>query len=181
MTYLSEKETDVYDALLSSLEKLREIAHNIAGDKTNGDDALQELMVVLFDKDKDKLNKIYKTGGLLWYCIRTLNLMLNSKNSRYYYKYNKYYEHVNGNVSIDNISNTYYSIPTTTNRLLEKIDDIINELYWYDKELFKLYYYTGSTLHGLAEQTGISRTSIFNTIKRVKLYIKKRINETYKI
>jgi len=177
MTCLSEKETDVHDAILSSIERLREVAHNIAGNKRDGDDALQELMVWLFEKDYDKLNDIYKGGGLLWYCIRALNLMLNSKNSRYYYKYNKYYEYIDANATVTNVMDLMYHTTTSTYELLEKIDTIVDELYWYDKELFKLYYYNKNTLHGLAESTGISRTSIFNTIKRVKKYIIQRINE----
>lgn len=176
MTSLSKKETDVYDAILSSIERLKEVAHNIAGNSRDGDDALQELMVWLFEMDRQKLDKIYDGGGLLWYCIRTLSLMLNSKNSRYYYKYKKFYELVDGNISVGNMTDLSYNTPTATYKLLQEIDDIVDELYWYDKELFKLYYYNGNTLHGLAEQTGISRTSIFNTIKRVKIYIKERIH-----
>ena len=177
MTSLSEKEDDAHDAILSSIERLREIAHNIAGNSRDGDDALQELFVWLFEMDKDKLDKIYEGGGLLWYCIRTLTLMLNSSNSRFYYKYKKYYEQVDANATVSNLTDFSYDATTHTYKLLEKVDKIVEELYWYDKELFKLYYYQGNTLHGLAEQTGISRTSIFNTIKRVKEYIKNRLNE----
>tara|TARA_R100000388_G_scaffold49529_1_gene37097 strand:- start:4266 stop:4805 length:540 start_codon:yes stop_codon:yes gene_type:complete len=176
MTYLSNKETDVYDAILSSIERLREVAHNIADCDRDGDDALQELMVWLFEMDIDKLNKIYDGGGLLWYCIRTLSLMLNSSNSRFYYKYNKYYELVDGNITVDNVQDYVFNNPTATYKLLEKIDCIVDELYWYDRELFRLYFYKSNTLHGLAQQTGISRTSIFNTIKRVKEYIKNRLD-----
>jgi len=138
---------------------------------------LQELFVWLFEMDRAKLDKIYDGGGLLWYCIRALSLMLNSKNSRYYYKYRKYYEMVDGNMTVNNITDISHHCSTSTYKLLESIDEVVDELYWYDKELFKLYYYNGNTLHGLAQQTGISRTSIFNTIKRVKEYIKMRLDE----
>ena len=177
MTCLSKKETDAHDAILSSIERLREVAHNIAGNSRDGDDALQELFVWLFEMDESKLDKIYDGGGLLWYCIRALNLMLNSRNSRYYYKYKKYYEYVDANASVSSTPDYMMYSGTSTYKYLEKIDQIVDELYWYDKELFKLYYYQGNTLHGLASMTGISRTSIFNTIKRVKEYIKTRINE----
>ena len=176
MTCLSEKETDAYDAVLSSIERLKEVAHNIAGNARDGDDALQELMVWIFEMPEEKLNKIYDGGGLLWYCIRSLSLMLNSKNSRYYYKYRKFYELVDSNIQVGNVRDVSHDNQTAKYKLLQDIDDIVEDLYWYDKELFKLYYYSGNTLHGLAEQTGISRTSIFNTIKRVKEYIKKEIN-----
>jgi len=59
----------------------------------------------------------------------------------------------------------------------------LDKLYWYDRELFKLYYFgdnNGSkyTYTTLAEKTGISRRSIFYTIKNVKDKIRKAINET---
>ena len=181
MTSLSEKETDVYDAILSSIERLREVAHNIAGNERDGDDALQELMVCLFEKDKDKLNQIYLRDGLLWYCIRALALMLKSSTSRYYYKYKKYYTLIDGNITADQVADLGFSGTNSTHKMLDNIEDIVNELYWYDREVFKLYYFQNNTLVGLAEQTGISRTSIFNTIKRVKSYIKKRLNEDSKI
>jgi RNA polymerase sigma factor (sigma-70 family) len=174
---LSDKETDVYDAILGSIEKLKEIAHNIAGNKTAGDDAFQELMVSLFEKEDNKLKAIYDRGDLLWYCIRALTLMLKSSTSRYYYKYKKYYTLINGNITADQIADIVYNGQTSTWKQLDKIDKIIDEIYWYDREIFKLYYYQPNTLHGLAEQTGISRTSIFKTIKRVKKYIKKRLEE----
>ena len=65
---------------------------------------------------------------------------------------------------------------------IELVESILDELYWYDRELFKLYYFgelDGSkyTLQSLADKTGISRRSIFTTIKNVKTYIKKRIDE----
>ena len=180
MTSLSKRETDVHDAILSSIERLREVAHNIAGNERDGDDALQELMVALFEKPFDKLNDIYIRGGLLWYCIRALTLMLKSKTSRYYYKYKKYYTLVDGNITADQVADLAFNGTTTTHKMLDQVDDIVNELYWYDRELFKLYYYQNNTLHGLAEQTGISRTSIFNTIKRVKQYIRTRMDEKSK-
>ena len=64
----------------------------------------------------------------------------------------------------------------------ELIESLLDELYWYDREMFKLYHFgeiNGKryTLQSLADKTGISRRSIFTTIKNVKTYIKKRINE----
>ena len=50
-------------------------------------------------------------------------------------------------------------------------------MYWYDAELFKLYYYENNTLDSLAEKTGISRNSIHTTISKVRKQLKENLNE----
>jgi hypothetical protein len=60
---------------------------------------------------------------------------------------------------------------------------ILDDIYWYDRELFKLYYFgtnegTKYTYTSLSEKTGISRRSIFYTIKNVKEHIKNKIDES---
>jgi predicted DNA-binding protein YlxM (UPF0122 family) len=60
---------------------------------------------------------------------------------------------------------------------LEKIDEILDTKYWYDKEIFKLYYYENNTLDSLAEKTGISRNSIYNTINKIRQEIKEELDD----
>jgi len=74
-----------------------------------------------------------------------------------------------------------YNIPNQTNEKqyekLEKIDLVLDGMYWYDKELFKLYYYEDNTLDSLAKKTNISRNSLFITIDNVRNKIKKELSE----
>ena len=59
---------------------------------------------------------------------------------------------------------------------LDKIDLVLNDLYWYDKKVFELYYYEeGNTLDSLAKKTGISRNSLFTTIDKVRQILKKEL------
>ena len=61
---------------------------------------------------------------------------------------------------------------------LEKIDVVLDNLEsWYDRELFKLYYYEGNTLDSLAAKTKISRNSLFTTIDKVRTIIKEEVDE----
>jgi DNA-directed RNA polymerase sigma subunit (sigma70/sigma32) len=64
---------------------------------------------------------------------------------------------------------------------IEHIKYILEGMYWYDRELIKLYYfgdYDGEkyTLDSLAKKTGISRTSIFHTIREARKYIKSKLD-----
>ena len=61
--------------------------------------------------------------------------------------------------------------------ILELIDKELDKISWYDRELFKLYYYEGNTLDSLASKTRISRNSIFTTIDKVREALKKNLDE----
>ena len=50
-------------------------------------------------------------------------------------------------------------------------------MYWYDREIFKLYYYEKNTLDSLAEKTGISRNSLYTTIDKVRKELIELFNE----
>ena len=60
---------------------------------------------------------------------------------------------------------------------LEDIDRALDNFYWYDRDVFKLYYYEGNTLSGLAKKTGISRNSLFTTIDKVREQLKDLLDE----
>ena len=72
-------------------------------------------------------------------------------------------------------------------RLGEKFDKVVNSFHWYDEMLFKLYMSDKKTPHNrsgkglsmraLAEQTGISLTSIHNTITNCKNKINEELKE----
>ena len=60
--------------------------------------------------------------------------------------------------------------------MYEKLDTELDKIYWYDKQIYYLYY-EGETLDSLAKKTGISRNSLFTTIDNVRKYLKKKLNE----
>jgi RNA polymerase sigma factor (sigma-70 family) len=61
--------------------------------------------------------------------------------------------------------------------LLQSIYDTLQELHWYDRELFLFYIRSGKSIRQLAAKTGISRTSINNTIQNVKQIIREKHGE----
>lgn len=52
---------------------------------------------------------------------------------------------------------------------------------WYDSKIYNLYFKQGYTLKKLSEETGISVSSIFNTIKNCKQRIKNNIGKKYEV
>jgi RNA polymerase sigma factor (sigma-70 family) len=53
-----------------------------------------------------------------------------------------------------------------------EILDIVKDFHWFDKEVFFLYYDNKMSMRKISEETGISLSTIFQTITKCKLKIK---------
>lgn len=191
--------TEIYIEISKLTDKFRTMAYGITKDKNKIHEAVQELMLYLLQANPSVIKKIYDNDGidgLTRYGAVALRRALTSTRSNFYYKYEKYYTHIDSTIystnrtSVDDftVSGSYHyrdisNLPNEEidhERLnkLEKIDCVLDTLHWYDAELFKLYYYEGNTLDSLAAKTKISRNSLFTTIDKVREIIKKELDET---
>ena len=65
-------------------------------------------------------------------------------------------------------------------KVLDNIDyEVDNFNHWYDRSLFEVYYKGSVSMRELSKYTGISLTSIFNSCKRYKRYLKNKLGEDY--
>jgi len=188
----------IYIEISKLTDKFRSMAYGLTTDENKINEAVQELMVYFLQMNPSVLKSIYtKDGiqGIIKYGSVALKRALTSKRSNFYYKYEKYYTHIDKfnytSSSTDpddwNVHHhhTYKSLANLPNQdefqkwqKLEDIDRELDKLHWYDRELFKLYYYEeGNTLDSLAAKTKISRNSLFSTIDKVRQILKKELNE----
>jgi len=65
------------------------------------------------------------------------------------------------------------------NRVFDKVDTVLKSLHWYDKLLFELYRDSGKSMRQITKETGISTSSVFTTIKKVKTHINDELGEDY--
>ena len=180
-------------------DKFRKMCYGLTQDKEQIDDAVQECMLYFLQMNPETLKKIYTKDGLdgiTRYGAVVLRRALTSKRSNFYYKYEKYYTHIDSSIYNSNSTNVNeYFVPddcrykNISNLPNEKVDNYkINKLElidkeldllesWYDRELFKLYYYEGNTLDSLAAKTKISRNSLFTTIDKVRTILKKELSD----
>ena len=188
--------TEIYLEISKLSEKFRTMAYGITTDKNKIHEAVQELMLYFMQMNPKTLKSIWdKDGvdGITRYGAVALRRALTSTRSNFYYKYEKYYTHIDSssyncsktfsnddvahnianNKNISNIPNE--KIDHTQLDKLEDIDLQLDKLNWYDRELFKLYYYEGNTLDSLAAKTRISRNSLFTTIDKVREILKKEL------
>ena len=191
--------TEIYIEISKLTNKFRTMAYGITKDKNKIHEAVQELMIYFLQMNKQTLTNIWQkdgVNGIIKYGAVALRRALTSKRSNFYYKYEKYYTHIDSTTyttnrtSVDDftVSGSYHyrdisnfpneEIDHEKLNKLEKIDCVLDTLHWYDAELFKLYYYEGNTLDSLAAKTKISRNSLFTTIDKVREIIKKELDET---
>lgn len=63
--------------------------------------------------------------------------------------------------------------------LIQLIGEEVETWHWYDRDLFLLYWKTGFSIRKLSEETRISTSSIFQTLKYCKKRIRKNVGEDY--
>tara|TARA_Y100000114_G_scaffold146839_1_gene157975 strand:- start:1197 stop:1712 length:516 start_codon:yes stop_codon:yes gene_type:complete len=63
--------------------------------------------------------------------------------------------------------------------MLDDISETIENLHWYDRKIFEIYYGNNETIRQLSEGSKISSSSIFNTLKNVRTKIKEKHKEKY--
>ena len=175
----------IYKIVADCRKDFIEMSYAFTTDENEINEVVQELMLYFLQMNKDTLKNIYdKDGkqGILRYGAVALRRSFNSPRSQYYYKYKKYYTKLDDtcnittsvNYKLENIP--VIEIPKSYQKL-EQIDTALDDMYWYDREIFKLYYYEKNTLDSLAEKTGISRNSLYTTIDKVRKELIELFNE----
>lgn len=184
----------IYQVVADCRKTFIDMSYSFTLDENEINEAVQELMLYFLQMNPTVLKDIYEKDGqkgLVRYGAVVLRRSFTSPRSPYYYKYKKYYTNLDAQAS----SITYditesgetsneknlYNIPNPEEyqqwQKLEQIDKALENVYWYDRDVFKLYYYEGNTLTGLAKKTGISRNSLFTTIDKVREYLKEKLDD----
>lgn len=184
----------IYQAVADCRETFIQMSYTFSQDINEIENVVQECIMYFLQMNPDTLKSIYEKDGkkgLINYGAVVLRRSFTSVRSPYFYKYKKYYTHIDShssNVTYETIKRDdephkkhLYNIPNPDEYKqwikLEDIDRALDDFYWYDRDVFKLYYYEGNTLSGLAKKTGISRNSLFTTIDKVREQLKDLLDE----
>ena len=73
----------------------------------------------------------------------------------------------------------YISKEEAFSGLIKRVKEEAETWHWYDEMLFKHYFDSGMSMRELADETRISTSSIFQTIKYCKGKLKENLNEDY--
>lgn len=137
------------------------------------DDLRQEMFVVLCSLQEDRFMEIYRNGALKYYLIRTMLNMIKSYRSTFYKKFREPFvellENYSGHVEISAI----FAEEQQTSNVVECVE----ALPWYDRELLKLYA-EDKNIAKLSKDTRIPYRSLFKTITKAKIKVRKAMQKT---
>lgn len=142
------------------------------GEHFYAEDLVQEMYLKLDQATTEE--KIVKNGvvnkSYVWFALRSVFID---------YQRGKKWE----KVSLDNIQLPYEAVnldsESAFGKIFIEIDREIESWHWYDAKLFRLYMNSGMSMREIEEQTKISLSSIFTTLKGCKARIAERIGEDY--
>lgn len=135
------------------------------------EDLRQEVALIVLEYDREKMLEIESKGKQVFkfWIVRTCCNQLHSKYGKMWRLYNQL-------LPVEDI--TKYIVEELevddSERTIAIIKHKIKDLYWYDKEILRMYVQLGS-VRKVSAQTGIPHTSIFITIKNIRKCIKKCI------
>lgn len=140
-----------------------------AAQKITGNNELQlDLLHYAIEElsGKQNLDAILESGGGRFYLVSIMMTQWRSQTGPFYKQFMK--EHVD----IAAWDQPEEEEPTMD---VTRIRKILDGLPWYERELFKLYTDGQHTYSSLSRETGIPRTSIGLTIKRIRKHIKQNL------
>lgn len=126
------------------------------------------------------------------YCSPERILQENGKINKYYIRcvlYNLVFDYrkqqnKHKKVNIEEVYNLgveyeYIEETEAYTSLIQQIGEEVETWHWYDRDLFLLYWKTGFSIRKLSEETRISTSSIFQTLKYCKKRIRTNVGEDY--
>lgn len=154
---------------------ISDMSKNITKGHNDSDELLHNCLEQLMGKSEQLSN--LKDKELKWFFSRILYTNWNSKTSPYHYQFRKHFQNTSELTIDPTIKNPNEQIEEKLliEEQLKQIDNILRDMKWFDRALFKKYYDEGYSYQRLANKTGISYHTIASTIRRVKKVIKSKI------
>lgn len=129
------------------------------------DDLKSESFLILAELDEAKLIGLWERKEIKFYLVRIILNLIKSTDKKFYLKYRNFIEYK----EINTMENEQEDITDEVSKYLE-------ELYWYKKELLKLYVEKFNfNAKALSRETTIPYMSIIRTLNQTKAEIKKKI------
>jgi hypothetical protein len=134
-------------------------------------DLKAEVFLVLCEMEEEKLIGLYQRNELKYYMVRIMLNMIKSDRSNFFKNYRNYTELLENDQEVQ-------SVESDPEESYQKIELHLQNLHWYNRELFKLYALDfKKNAKELSRKTGIPYMSIVRSINKTKAEIKKNIKK----
>jgi DNA-directed RNA polymerase specialized sigma24 family protein len=154
---------------------LSSVAWNLTKNQNDCDDLVGELYLYLGEKRNEDL--FYKDSFNLKYCQMFIS-------SRFYNKKNRDKKMVVTDVLTEDMDNEYdYDEDNRLEEAWGALKQELNELkttnMWSSAQLYEMYQFQNLTLEQLSEKIGISKSTTFINIKKIKEHLKNKLNNPF--
>lgn len=134
-------------------------------------DLKSEVFLILAELPEEKIIDLYQNNYLKFYAVRIMLNLVQSTDKKFYKKYRDFVEY---NYDSNEKQIDLYLIDE--HEILGKVNDIIQDLYWYDRELLNLYTFKfNKNARELSRKTGIPYMSIIRTLNSIKKHLKDKL------
>jgi len=136
------------------------------------DDLKAEVALILLETEESKLLQIHASGGLRFYTVRVIMNLIQSKTSFFYKQYRQQVTEITDRF----ISGEDQDLEerATREELEEKIFSEIDNLYWYNNQMLRLYLKHGN-YRAIEKDTRIPYSSAYKTIQKSLEEIKQKV------
>ena len=165
---------DVLNILLKYQDRWLAIANNLLyrEDEQSVKDTVQEMYIVIYDQiqeDKLKAQQVIINNKPHFGIIkRTLKQIIQQEANN------------NNKLPKDNnriLANIADNETENVEELTTRIEQILQNMHWFDRKLFKLYVKKFNSVRTLAKETKLGHVTVYNTINKCRNNIKKKLNE----
>ena len=165
---------DVLNILHKYQDRWLSIATNLLyrEDEQSVKDTVQEMYLVIYDQiqeDRLKAEQVIINNKPHFGIIkRTLQRIIQQEANN-----NKKLPKDNNRILTNIADNQTENIEELTTR----IEQILQDMHWFDRKLFKLYVKKFNSVRTLAKETKLGHVTVYNTINKCRNNIKKKLNE----
>jgi AraC-like DNA-binding protein len=145
---------------------------------------LHDTIVALYDSNKEKIEALIERNELIFWIARIMVNQYHSKTSPFFKKYRKYYRIMDERFTLGTWQDQYINnTPDRIHRIIdedgvklkkqleldiERINKKLKEIHWFDSEVFRIYHQMSFSLNKMSDETGISRSTLYKSIKKVE-------------
>tara|TARA_B100001093_G_C26577636_1_gene905754 strand:- start:44 stop:556 length:513 start_codon:yes stop_codon:yes gene_type:complete len=165
---------DVLNILHKYQDKWLSIATNLLyrDDEQSVKDTVQEMYLVIYDQikeDKLKAQQVIINNKPHFGIIKRTILQIIQQEANNNNKLPKDNNRILTNIADNETENI--------EELTTRIEQILQDMHWFDRKLFKLYVKKFNSVRTLAKETKLGHVTVYNTINKCRNNIKKKLNE----
>lgn len=168
---------------------IKDIIATLSTDKYLKDELAAETYMALNEMPEDKFLYLFNHGQIRWYCCGMIRNQIRSTTSKFYRSHlrpQKVEDEFDASIHIKSL----YEHSTDKEEMVAIIDEAVDTLDFYRKELFKLYYYANMSYGQISDYTAkkntllrIPKNSIWSAVKsareEVVIYLKKNYADAF--